>query len=235
MKREIGIVTCENCGHTYSPDLAADRKAHERYHYRFSIARMRCGWLVLTDKEEKELYAEADAAKEFGERYGKPSMKALAFELKTQILQARSYEASGWNESHPDYWAYTAMLLNQPRVRASLEPEVLEILLHDFGSIPGLAGGTTFYKGRGITKAQRALIAGAYWRRKDQYARDALEDGGLMNRYLDALTNGNVYEAGRISAEMQNFLRNELLKGLEKAAPARQKGEGDQISTAPGG
>lgn len=143
------MVTCEQCGLTYAEDIASDVRKHSRRHEKYLLACEHFG--VLFPYKERERIKDRTSpiihAQKWntGREFSLQEKRAAAVE-QIRAYFSRSVESWDYSLSHPPFKKYAAMLLNQKRWSEDIDPDVAQLLIKEFGQLPGIPEGHTYCK-----------------------------------------------------------------------------------------
>ena len=140
------MVTCQECGLLYEESVAADVRKHAKRHKKYLTACEHFGDLYPYKRREeiKGRTSPIIHAKmwDTGCEFSLPEKRDAALE-QFRAYFSRSVECWKYSLSHPPFEKYVAMLLNQRCWSEGIDPDVAQLLIEEFGQLPGLPEGRT--------------------------------------------------------------------------------------------
>lgn len=164
------IVTCNDCGLSYCPDVELDIETHKEIHSKWKKAVERHGFCYSYSAENERIKAD-------NRNIVKNTSLPIDVRYDAQIevfkcLFSRSVVASNYSDNHIDFSAYISMLLNQKTVEENLGEELYQKMVSEFGKKPGIPDGQTYYYGYEVP--QSTTIAAHF--DGDEFTEDELDE-----------------------------------------------------------
>lgn len=143
------MTTCQQCGLQYEESIAADVREHTERHKKYLAACEHFGDLYPYDVREKikQRTSPIIHAKMWntGCEFSLPEKRNAALE-QFRAYFSRSVESSQYSLSHPPFEKYVAMLLNQKFWSEGIDLDIAQLLIEEFGQLPGIPERRTYYK-----------------------------------------------------------------------------------------
>ena len=142
--------TCPECGLLYLDGYAQDVREHNRKHAKYLKACDAFGGRILSYTEREKSKQEAYSVMRGSER-SLPEKRDAAVRWFWAYF-SRSVEASEYNLKHPPFEKFVAMLLNRDDWRERLDKDVSDLLVKEYGQLPGIAEGSYYIMDTSRTK-----------------------------------------------------------------------------------
>lgn len=143
------MTICKKCGFLYDEGVATDVRKHANRHKKYLTACEHFGDLYpYKGREEiKRRTSPVIHAKMWntGCEFSLLEKHDAALE-QLRAYFSRSVESMEYSLSHPPFEKYAAMLLNQRLWSEGIDPDVAQLLIEEFGQLPGLPEGQTCCK-----------------------------------------------------------------------------------------
>jgi len=146
-QREMTV--CPVCGLLYAADFEPDAIEHNQYHNKFLLARNRFGICYSPlefDRIKEDAYKIIHSSLYSSEKTYtiKDQIDATIKLLATYF--SRSVWSNNYNLMHPTFAEYIPMLLNQNHWKNSIDKDIYNTLVYQYGTSPGLTEGKTIYE-----------------------------------------------------------------------------------------
>lgn len=137
------LVTCNDCGLSYCPDVKLDIETHKELHSKWEKAKEIYGFCYANYGENERIKA---TSRNIAYNTSLPLNERYDAQIEVfKCLFSRSLSASNYSEKHVNFETYVAMMLNQESVRNKLDEELYNQLLTEYGKQPGISNGQTYY------------------------------------------------------------------------------------------
>lgn len=135
--------TCPQCGFSFFFNDSEEQEEHQWVHHAYEKAIQKFGDLYCDSVQNEHIKAAnrsilKDINASLDERY-RAEIQVL------RCLFSRSVAASHFNLNHVNFFEYIAMLLNTNSYREKLDSELSQKLIKQFGTMPGINEGETYY------------------------------------------------------------------------------------------
>ncbi|WP_159441931.1 helix-turn-helix domain-containing protein [Clostridium sp. Marseille-P2415] len=134
---------CPDCGLMYEPNDVDDVKYHERLHSSWEKAVEKYGKLYCDYAEREKIKGKNRTIRSnillpLIERYN-------AELLVLKCLFSRSLQRNQFELDHVNFEGYVAMMMNNEKYRSYLDEELCQKLIDEYGTLPGIRNGESYY------------------------------------------------------------------------------------------
>lgn len=143
IEEEGGLITCKYCGLFYDSSYPEDIEQHKKQHLAWEKATKKFGeiygnYAIRERIKAKNRNIRDDENNTIDERYD-AELKVL------RCLFSRSVQASGYDLNHVTFEKYVAMIMHGKKYRKHLGNELYQKIVDNFGTMPGINDGETYY------------------------------------------------------------------------------------------
>lgn len=132
---------CQVCGFTYCPNVTEEYQAHKERHFNCLAAIKKYGFWWTNEQQEN---IKDVSYRTLNDRNASKIERTLAAEKICKAYFCRSLGAVDFDNRHPDFEIYTAMLLKQNHFKKKFGTVYSE-LVKKYGTRDGLADGRTYF------------------------------------------------------------------------------------------